>query len=72
MVEKIVDPITEIEEVAPEVIEEPVEETIEEPIEEPIEEVAPEIVLTEAQIDAGQTVEEALINPVEGAQIHNK
>ena len=45
---------------------------------EPEEEVQPEevkeekFVLTKAQKEAGQTVEEAKVAPVEGAQIHNQ
>ena len=62
-------------EVAPEVTPEPVEEpkeTIVDKIEKKIEKVVKKDSRTQAQIDAGQTVEEAKLNPVEGAQIHNQ
>jgi hypothetical protein len=36
------------------------------------EESEDKIEMTQMQIDAGQTAEEAIENPVEGAQIHNK
>jgi fructose-bisphosphate aldolase class 1 len=75
-VDEIVNPQPEVsseevavEETPAEVSETPAEEEIE-PIIEP--EVSVESEMTEAQITAGQTLEEAREWPVEGAQIHNK
>jgi hypothetical protein len=63
---KEIDPIVNTPEVAPEA-EEIVPEVVPEVVEEPVEEVE-----TEEEIAAGQTPEEAIIDPIEGAQIHNK